>query len=122
MAKKQHRTAPPNPHSIPNRDIMQRLNFLYQASTYLTSLSATKSSASSITEPGPQPVTPSDPAEEGEQTDGGEQADEEEQTDEEEQADERGQVDEGHLATPAYLSRAYVSSMKAIGQKTVVKL
>jgi len=98
MTKKQHNTAPPNPHSIPNRDIMQRLNFLYQASTYLTSLATTKGGVDSTTEPGPQSVTSSDPRGEGKKVDG------------------------GPLATPAYLSRAYIGSMKAIGKKTVVKL
>ena len=29
----------PNPASIPNKDIIQRLNFLYQASVYLSNLS-----------------------------------------------------------------------------------
>jgi ribonuclease P protein subunit RPR2 len=90
MAKKQHNIAPPNPHSVPNRDIMQRLNFLYQASTWLSSLPATKCSA---TQPAALPVTSPD-------TKGGKVT----------------------LVTPAYLSRSYVSSMKAIGQKTVVKL
>ncbi|KAF9650649.1 hypothetical protein BDM02DRAFT_3111954 [Thelephora ganbajun] len=98
MAKKQQSTAPPNPHSIPNRDTMQRLNFLYQASTYLSSLSATKSSSTPTTQPEAQTVTPSGPKGKEKQT------------------------DEVCLVTPAYLSRAYVSSMKAIGQKTVVKL
>jgi len=89
MAKKQQRAAPANPHNVPNRDIMQRLNFLYQASTYLSSLSAAKGSAA---------PTSSDPREREKQT------------------------NKQPLATPAYLSRAYVSSMKTIGQKTVVKL
>ena len=89
MAKKQQGAAPPNPHNVPNRDIMQRLNFLYQASTYLSSLSTAKDSA-----------TPTSPDRKGEGK----------------------QKNEFPLATPAYLSRAYVSSMKAIGQKTVVKL
>jgi len=89
MAKKQQSAAPPNPHNVPNRDIMQRLNFLYQASTYLSSLSATQ---------GGSTLASSDPKERETRT------------------------DKLPLATPAYLSRAYVSSMKTIGQKTVVKL
>jgi len=89
MAKKQQGAPPPNPHNVPNRDIMQRLNFLYQASAYLSSLSATEGSAAPTS------------------------------------FDLKGkekQTNESPLATPAYLSRAYVSSIKAIGQKTVVKL
>ena len=38
MGKKDKGTVP-NPASIPNKDILQRLNFLYQASVYLTNLS-----------------------------------------------------------------------------------
>jgi ribonuclease P protein subunit RPR2 len=38
MAKKDKDPAP-NPASIPNKDIIQRLNFLYQASVYLSNLS-----------------------------------------------------------------------------------
>lgn len=94
MAKKQHNPAPPNPHNVPNRDIIQRLNFLYQASTWLLSLPTTKYNAASTT----QPVTSPD-------TKG--------------KKKERGEVSP---VTPAYLSRSYVSSMKTIGRKTVVKL
>ena len=98
MAKKQHSTAPPNPHNIPNRDIMQRLNFLYQASAYLSSLSTTNGSVAPKTEPEPQTITSSNPK------------------------GKEGQTEEVPLVTPAYLSRAYISSMRAIGQKTVLKL
>lgn len=71
---------------------------MYQASAYLSSLSNTKGQATPTTKPEGQTVVPSDLGRERERT------------------------DEAPLATPAYLSRAYVSSMKAIGQKTVVKL
>ena len=98
MAKKQHSIAPPNPQSVPNKDIMQRLNFLYQASTYLSSLPATKGSMTPTTQPKTQAATPSGPK------------------------GKEKRREETSLATPAYLSRACVSSMKAIGQKTVVKL
>jgi len=98
MAKKQQSAAPPNPHSVPNRDIMQRLNFLYQASTYLSSLAETEGRATSTAKADGQSATSSDLAGKGKQT------------------------DKAPLATPAYLSRAYVTSMKAISQKTVVKL
>lgn len=77
---------------------MQRLNFLYQASTYLSSLAATEGRATPTTKPGAQTSGPSHPR------------------------GEEKRVDEVPLATPAYLSRAYVGSMKAIGRKTVVKL
>jgi len=70
------------------------LNFLYQASTWLSSLPATKGDVT----PTAQPVTSSDPK------------------------GKKKQRDRVPPVTPAHLSRAYVSSMKAIGQKTVVKL
>ncbi|KAK0438336.1 RNAse P Rpr2/Rpp21/SNM1 subunit domain-containing protein [Desarmillaria tabescens] len=38
MAKKSKDEAP-NPNNVPNRDIIQRLNFLYQASVYLNGVS-----------------------------------------------------------------------------------
>ncbi|KAI0311770.1 RNAse P Rpr2/Rpp21/SNM1 subunit domain-containing protein [Amylostereum chailletii] len=39
MAKKDKTVTVPNPHNIQNRDVLQRLNFLYQASVYLQSIS-----------------------------------------------------------------------------------
>jgi ribonuclease P protein subunit RPR2 len=45
MAKKKDKedtkTASPTPNGIPNRDIIQRLNFLNQASVYLQQISST---------------------------------------------------------------------------------
>ncbi|KZV67191.1 Rpr2-domain-containing protein [Peniophora sp. CONT] len=35
MAKKSRQDEPPNPSSVANRDMLQRLNFLYQASAFL---------------------------------------------------------------------------------------
>lgn len=40
MGKKNTREDVPNPNSIVNRDVIQRLNFLYQSSVYLSSLPA----------------------------------------------------------------------------------
>ncbi|THH12471.1 hypothetical protein EW146_g7668 [Bondarzewia mesenterica] len=58
MAKKNKDEAP-NPNSVTNRDILQRLNFLYQASAYLDSIRvpepAPPSSTQSATEPAPHP-------------------------------------------------------------------
>ncbi|KAK0188263.1 Rpr2-domain-containing protein [Armillaria mellea] len=72
MAKKAKDEAP-NANSVPNKDILQRLNFLYQASVYLNGV-----------------ASPSPPR--------------------------RKRVTAGDL------SRSYVSSMKIVGQKTVVKM
>ncbi|KAK0222063.1 RNAse P Rpr2/Rpp21/SNM1 subunit domain-containing protein, partial [Armillaria fumosa] len=62
----------PNVNSVPNKDIIQRLKFLYQASVYLNGVTSQS--------PRRRRVTTSD------------------------------------------LSRSYVSSMKVVGQKTVVKM
>ncbi|KAK0244448.1 Rpr2-domain-containing protein [Armillaria nabsnona] len=72
MAKKP-KDETPNANSVPNKDIIQRLNFLYQASVYLNGVT-------SQSPPRRKRVTTSD------------------------------------------LSRSYVSSMKIVGQKTVVKM
>ncbi|PBK74610.1 Rpr2-domain-containing protein [Armillaria solidipes] len=72
MAKKS-KDETPNANSVPNKDIIQRLNFLYQASVYLNGVP-------SQSPPRRKRVTTSD------------------------------------------LSRSYVSSMKIVGQKTVVKM
>lgn len=40
MAKKAKDDAPPNPNSVTNRDIIQRLSYLYQASVYLNSINS----------------------------------------------------------------------------------
>ncbi len=72
MAKKP-KDETPNANSVPNKDIIQRLNFLYQAGVYLNGVT-------SQSPPRRKRVTTSD------------------------------------------LSRSYVSSMKIVGQKTVVKM
>lgn len=38
----------PNPHSVPNREAFQRMNFLYQASAYLGSVNALRQSQNHI--------------------------------------------------------------------------
>ena len=45
MAKK-GKEAIPDPNNAPNKDILQRLNFLYQASTYLAGLSSSREQCS----------------------------------------------------------------------------
>ncbi|VDC01319.1 unnamed protein product [Peniophora sp. CBMAI 1063] len=39
MAKKSRADEPPNPSSVANRDMLQRMNFLYQASAFLQTAS-----------------------------------------------------------------------------------
>jgi ribonuclease P protein subunit RPR2 len=47
MARKNKAEATPNANSVANRDILQRLNFLYQASVYLNAIG-----------PGPSAIKP----------------------------------------------------------------
>lgn len=95
MAKKT-RDDVPNPNSVSNRDILQRLNFLYQASALL-----------SMVDMPPQPMAPPIPA-----TLKGKERKEEK----------RRRNRERHSITPADLSRTYVRSMRAIGQKTNMRM
>ncbi|TFK53537.1 Rpr2-domain-containing protein [Heliocybe sulcata] len=76
MAKKNREEAP-NPNNISSRDILQRMNFLYQAGAYLSTLPAEASSREA-----PHPAA-------------------------------------GQKRRKA---RAYVDSMRTVGQRTVVKL
>ncbi|KAH8828386.1 RNAse P Rpr2/Rpp21/SNM1 subunit domain-containing protein [Flagelloscypha sp. PMI_526] len=46
MGKKQTKNQQPNPSNLINKDIIQRLNFLYQSSVYLSSLNCGSSSTS----------------------------------------------------------------------------
>ena len=40
MAKGKDKDDAPNPNNVPNRDIMQRMNFLYQAAIHLTEIAS----------------------------------------------------------------------------------
>lgn len=82
MAKKSKDEAP-NPHNVSNRDIIQRLNFLYQAGVYMNTISPPTSEHSI------------------------------------KQTKKRRTVKK---ATTRDLAKAYISCMKAVGQKTTVKL
>ena len=95
MAKKTKEDVP-NPNSVSNRDILQRLNFLYQASALLSTVDVP-----------PQPATLPIPA-----TLKGKERKEEK----------RRRNRERHSIAPADLSRTYVRSMRAIGQKTNVRM
>ncbi|RDB16638.1 Ribonuclease P protein subunit rpr2 [Hypsizygus marmoreus] len=93
MAKKGKDEAP-NPNSVTNRDIIQRLNFLYQASVYLSTVSsqACPPSASTIT------TRPGRP----------------------ERVSKKRRIVRN--VTTSDLAKSYISSMKIVGQKTTVKI
>ncbi|OSX66023.1 hypothetical protein POSPLADRAFT_1133002 [Postia placenta MAD-698-R-SB12] len=83
-------------NGVANRDILQRLNFLYQASTYLNSIAP---------HPTDEPITNymGEPL-----------------TCKERKTEMRRQ--QRHPATTSDLSRSYVKSMKIIGQKATVRM
>lgn len=86
----------PNPNSISNRDIIQRLSFLYQASVYLNGISPSQSPEASSSKAG------GDPVHEGTKI-----------------ARKRRRRP---VVTTSDLSRSYVKTMKIVGQKTTVKM
>ena len=93
MAKKDKNQGPvANLSSGVNRDIVQRINFLYQASTYLSTVSAPVASSSSNV-----PAQPSKPKSRKKNT-------------------------IRHPKSTAELSRCYVGSMRIVGQKAMVRM
>ncbi|GJE94395.1 ribonuclease P protein subunit rpr2 [Phanerochaete sordida] len=96
MAKKP-KDDPPNPHSVPHRDVLQRLNFLYQASRLLGAHAAPPPPPTHA----PLPDTLHGAARRH-------------------AARERTRA--RHGTAPAELARTYVRNMRAIGQKTNVRM
>ena len=95
MAKKAKDDVP-NPHSVTNRDVLQRLNYLYQASRLL--------GTRAVPPPLSQPALPS------------------ELHGKERKAEARRRTRERHGTAPADLARTYVRNMRAIGQKTNMRM
>ena len=95
MAKKTKDDVP-NPNSVSNRDILQRFNFLYQASALLGML---ETPPKAMEQPIPATLTGKARREE-----------------------KRRRNRDRHSTAPIDLSRTYVRSMKAIGQKTNMRL
>lgn len=110
MAKKKSTDdAPvPNPNSVQNRDIMQRLNFLYQASVFLG------------TPPLPPAAGPSTPQDESPSAPATVEQNEPELS--RRQMRRREVRLARHPSTALDLSRACVKSMRVIGQKTTVRM
>lgn len=102
MAKKQKvKDDVPNPNGVSNRDIIQRLNFLYQASVYLNSVSGPGPSASGGFSVISDDVSSS------------------QVTKAEKRTRKRRRK---NVVSTADLSRSYIKSMRAVGQKTTVKM
>lgn len=109
MAKKQKTDAIPplpDPRSIPNRDIMQRLNFMYQASVYLNQVD-------------PSSVLGSDKSMVGSGNDTKSDATEQHMSSKKRA---RASKRVNRTRTTADLARVYVSNMRVVAQKTVVKM
>ena len=106
MAKKGKEPAP-NTNSVPNKDIIQRLNFLYQASSYLSTLDNVND-----TQDFDWPSKPIQAPVDGAATSTA-------PTKEHVKVRKRKPKRKG---TARDLSRSYVKSMKIIGQKTNTRL
>ncbi|EPQ57096.1 Rpr2-domain-containing protein [Gloeophyllum trabeum ATCC 11539] len=96
MAKKTKDEAP-NPNSISNRDILQRLNFLYQAGVYLSTLPGEPSSRATPSSGRPQ-----------------------------KRSKRKRNVKHDDIRKSRVssfdLARTYIDTMKSVGQRTVVKM
>lgn len=112
MAKK-NKDDVPNVNSVANRDILHRLNFLYQASAYLDSISP------------PSLVPPAQPpARESSSNLAGPSTSAENSAGESSKKIKKCSKKEvrGRKMQVTQIARSYVRSMKQIGQKTTVKM
>jgi ribonuclease P protein subunit RPR2 len=112
----------PNPSNITNRDILQRLNFLYQASVYLDSISR-KCGGPVDTAAGPSSASDSGPGPSMGMTAAGEAAPSptaslSKATRRKRDRDQR----KGRVIRAADIGQGYVRAMRLIGQKTTVKM
>jgi ribonuclease P protein subunit RPR2 len=117
MGKKNKGDAP-NPNNIANRDILQRLNFLYQASAYLESIS--RQSVISVNEGADPSGSPSGPPA------GSTDAEKAEpsttwQSKAQKRKHDRGQR-KGRVVRASDIGEGYVRAMRLISQKTTVKM
>ncbi|KAF9222714.1 Rpr2-domain-containing protein [Gyrodon lividus] len=104
MGKNKNEDEIPNPNSVTNRDILQRLNFLYQASVLLNGIA---------------PITHSAPSDDGNHD--GQPSPQFEIA--AEASSQCGKVPRRRrIVTTSELSRSYVDTMKIVGQKTNVKM
>ena len=105
MGKKQKEDVP-NINSVANRDVIQRLNFMYQASVYLQSLST--SASTSMDESGVPPCEVS-----GSTT---------KLPSPQNSAKGKRRRVIGRKKTVNDLAQSYVHALKLVGQKTTVKM
>ncbi|KIM45502.1 hypothetical protein M413DRAFT_442165 [Hebeloma cylindrosporum] len=103
MAKKEKEETP-NVNATANRDIAQRLNFLYQASVYLQSIAPSTTSGLHLNKGKQREESP-----DGNSTTSGSMV-----------KKHRRKI--GKKQTTGDLARSYVQSMRVVGQKTTVKI
>lgn len=120
MGKKSKEDFVPTINSVQNRDIIQRLNFMYQAGTYLQSLGAPSSSKSTL-----DPVSMSC-EETSDYTSSRRKRTNKKGGRGPAHTPKRAKRDpavvKAELKTLGDLGRSYVRSMKVVGQKTTVKM
>lgn len=102
----------PNPMSVTNRDILQRLNFLYQASVLLNGLAP----PGSIHRDDDDPVSSTTPNDKGDKGTGTGEGDPPSRHTKSQRKKRR------RIVSFEELSRNYVETMKIVGQKTNVKM
>ena len=118
---KKNKADGPSPSSVPNRDIIQRLNFLYQASTYLNVLHA-QNNPQHVS----QPIKPTGKSE----TESNSLSGTSEKVKPENQDHNGGSTKNQDMCkrpgkrkeSTQDIARNYLQSMKVIGQKTNVKM
>lgn len=86
---------PPNVNAVPNRDIMQRMNFLWQASVYLENLGSSSGSRAPV-------------------------MDEEVQEEKTKETTKRRRRE--RVVGVRDLAKVYIRTMKSVGQKTTTKM
>lgn len=119
MGKKQNKSnvaatnsTPPSVNTIQNRDIMQRMNFLWQASVYLESCGSGSGYEGSIKR---RKVNRRKGEAEGRQ---GQTFQEERQVEEEKEDVAKGRRKRGKMMIGSDLAKVYVEMMKCIGKRT----
>ncbi|KAF8187514.1 RNAse P Rpr2/Rpp21/SNM1 subunit domain-containing protein [Pholiota molesta] len=120
MAKKQNE-ATPNVNATANRDIVQRLNFLYQASVYLQSIAppAPPAPMETTTRKGKAKQTENDKEDESMGMVVAQEASSSSST---ARQGKKNKHKIGRKKTTGDLARSYIQCMRVVGQKTTVKI
>jgi ribonuclease P protein subunit RPR2 len=121
MAKKQNE-ATPNVNATANRDIVQRLNFLYQASVYLQSIAPPAPTETSRTRKGKAKQTENDKEGDSMGMIIVQEASASSSTAGKHVGGKKHKHKVGRKKTTGDLARSYIQCMRVVGQKTTVKM